>query len=164
MVCDSCSCEEARFEFSEDELRLRVQRRNTARVVWMKMCKEDCLWVNVHSDELGSQIFTLALTISHAVGPIEQRHRLCVIAVWWAFREGIVESRVDEKIPKARMMYPMHKNGEISWHMITLGLFRTFRIQVQAGIHMDNAGLNGNERYILRVSQGVVPTGECCGR
>src|SRR6516165_6120888 len=123
MVCDSRSCEKARFEFAEDELCLRVQRRNAARVVWMKMGKEYCLWVNVHADELGRQIFTLALPIGHAVRPIEQRHRLGVIAVRWVLREGIVEPRVDEKIPEARMVYSMHKNGEISWHMVTLGLF-----------------------------------------
>jgi|SRR6516225_4237408 len=61
------------------------------------------------------------------------------------------------------MMYPMHKNGEISWHVIALGLFRTFRIQVQTGIHVDNAGLDGNERYVAGVFQDIVPTGECRG-
>src|SRR6516164_146311 len=119
--------------------------------------------MNVQSYELGSQIFTLALPVGHSVDPIEQRHRLCVIAVRRVFCEGIVEPRIDEEIPKARMMYPMDKNGEISRHVIALGLFRTPRIQVQTGIHVDNAGLNGNERYIAGVAQDIVPTGECRG-
>ena len=67
------------------------------------MCKEHGLWVNVQSDELGSEIFTLVLPVGHAV------------------REGIVEPRIDEEIPKARMVYPMDKSGEISRHMIALG-------------------------------------------
>src|SRR5215510_3519910 len=164
MVRDNRSREKAWFEFTEDELCLRIQRRNAARVVWMKMCKEHCLWVNVQSDELGSQIITLALPVGHAVGPIEQSHRLCVITVRRVFREGVVEPRIDEEIPKARMMCPMHKSGKISRHVIALGLFRTLRIQVQTGIHVDNTGLNGNERDIAGVSQDVVPTGECRGR
>ena len=81
--------------------------------------------MNVQSDELGSQIFTVALAIGHPVRPVKQRHGLCVITVRRVLRERIVETRVDAEVPKTRMMYPMHKNGEVPRHMIALGLFRT---------------------------------------
>jgi len=67
-------------------------------VIGVKMREERRLRVNIQARELLCQIHARLLPVGHAVGPIEQLHRLGVIAVRWMFREGVVEARVDQKV------------------------------------------------------------------
>ena len=79
-------------------------------------------------------------------------------------REGVVETSVDEEVSEAGMVYPMNQNGEISRRMIAIGLFGACRIEVQTSVHVDDAGLKGNQRNITRMAQHIVPVCECGGR
>src|SRR5215813_6316874 len=61
-------------------------------------------------------------------------------------------------------MYPMNQNREISRRMIALCLFWVCRIQVQTSIHVDHAGLKGNQRDLTRMLQRIAPVHKCGGR
>jgi hypothetical protein len=54
--------------------------------------------VNAQAGELCRQIFTRLLPVGDAVDPIEEPHRLGVIAVRRMFREGVVETCVDQEV------------------------------------------------------------------
>src|SRR5262252_8766721 len=118
MVRDSGSCQKARFGLAENELSLWIQCGNAACVIGMEMGEKYCPRVNVQTGELRRQIFASLLAVRHAIEPIEELHRLGVIAVRRMFREGVVESCVDEEVSEAGMVYPMNQNCEISRHMI----------------------------------------------
>ena len=80
------------------------------------------------------------------------------------FREGFVEARVDQKVTKLWMVYPVHQYREIARSMVAVGLLRACRIEVQARVHMDNAGLQRRERNVTRMRKHIVPVGEGSGR
>src|SRR5215813_5538275 len=61
-------------------------------------------------------------------------------------------------------MYPMNQNREISRCMIALCLSWAFRIQVETSIHVDHAGLKGNQRDLTRMLQRIAPSHKCGGR
>jgi len=58
----------------------------------MEMREELSLWVNVHARELRGEICSSLLAIGHAVDPVEQFHRVGVVAVWRIFRERVVKA------------------------------------------------------------------------
>lgn len=89
-------------------------------MIGMKMCEKHCPRMNIETDELRPQIFSWQLVVGHAIDPIEELHRLCVIAVRGMFREGVVETCVDEEVSEAGVVDPMDQNSEISWRMIAL--------------------------------------------
>jgi hypothetical protein len=110
------------------------------------------------------EIFARLLAIGHAIGSIEELHRLGVIAVRRVFREGVVEARVDEEVSEAGMVNPMNQSGKISRFMIALCLLGACWIQIQTSVHVNRAGLKGNERNIARMAQHIAPVCECDGR
>jgi len=107
------------------------------------MCEEHRLRVNVQARELCRQVHARLLPVGHTVGPIEELHRLGVTAVGRMFREGVVETRVDQEVSEAGMVYPVNQHGEIARHMVAVGLPGACRVEVQARVHVDNAGLKG---------------------
>jgi hypothetical protein len=58
--------------------------------------------------------------------------------------ERVVETRVDQKVAKTGMVYPVHQYGEIARHMIAIGLSGARGIEIQTSVHVDNAGLKGS--------------------
>jgi carboxymethylenebutenolidase len=80
------------------------------------------LRVRVQACELRREINTRLLPIGQAIDPIEQPHRLGVIAVRRMFREGIIEARIDQEVSEAGMAYPVNQHGEVARHMIAVGL------------------------------------------
>jgi hypothetical protein len=112
-------------------------------MIGVEMREEHRLRVNVQARELCRQVHARLLPVGNAVGPIEQLHRLGVIAVGRMLREGVVEARVDQEVSEAGMVYPMHQYGEIARNMVAVGLPGACRVEVQARVHVDNAGLKG---------------------
>ncbi len=91
----------------------------------------------------GGQVHARLLPVGHAVGPIEQLHRPGVISVGRIFREGVVEARVDQEVAEAGMVYPVNQYGEVARRMVAVGLPGACRVEVQARVHVDDAGLKG---------------------
>jgi hypothetical protein len=91
VVRDSRSRQKSSFGLAEDKLGLRPECGN-AGVVRMEMREEHRLRMNAQTRELRGQIRTRLLPVGHAVNPIEEPHRLGVIAVRWMFREGLIEA------------------------------------------------------------------------
>jgi len=79
-------------------------------------------------------------------------------------REGVVEAGIDQKVSEAGMVYPVDQHGEIARPMIAIGLLGACRVEVQAGVHVDNAGLNGHYGDVTGMRQYVVPVGKRRGR
>ncbi len=84
------------------------------------MCEEHCLRVNVQARELCPQVHARLLPVGHVVGPIEELHRFGVVAVGRMFREGVVESRVDQEVAEAGMVYPVNQHGEIARRVVAV--------------------------------------------
>src|ERR1700683_702417 len=105
------------------------------------MGEEQRLTAEVQTRELRPQIQARFLPVGDAVGPSEELHRLGVAAVGRMFGEGVVEARVDQEVAEAGMVYPVNQHGEIARRMVAVGLPGARWVEVQARVHVDNAGL-----------------------
>src|ERR1035438_4240144 len=100
VVRDGGARQKAGFGLAENKLGLGPESGNAPGMIGVEMREEHRLRVNVQARELCRQVHARLLPVGNAVGPIEQLHRLGVIAVGRMLREGVVEAVSIRKSPK----------------------------------------------------------------